>query len=100
MLRDTFPDTPSPEEDPLAALALPKLNAKRQHARVEPIASEKRHTERIRSRAVAAIAPLSMNKGKTKNYDASSGKCVRVECASRVPAAYVMYKQNISLRCE
>jgi hypothetical protein len=79
---------------------LPKLNAKRQHARVEPIASEKRHTERTRSRAVAAIAPLPMNKGKTKTYDASSGKCVRIECALRAPAAFVMYKQNISIRCE
>jgi hypothetical protein len=100
MLRDTFPDTPSPKEDPSAALVLPKLNAKRQHARVDPIASEKRHAERTRLQAVAAIAPLPVNKHKTKNYDASSGKRVRIECASRAPAAYVMYKQNISIRCE
>jgi hypothetical protein len=52
------------------------LKANRQQAIVDPMASEKRQTERTMSRAVAARAPLQVKAVRTTNQEASSGKWV------------------------
>lgn len=74
------------------------MYAKRQFAIVLPIARENKQDARMRSRAVAASADDQVKTVITMNQDASSGKCVWIECGSRAPAATKAYRIPIAVQ--